>query len=104
MMKWEILLHLFDDHLLAHNFDGFAEKRKLAILCSNLGAERFRICADLCHENDISYAETICILEQRFALARSRILARAQFNWRKQQPGKDYAQYARTLRALASKC
>ena len=79
-MKWDMWLRLFDDHLLAHNLDGVAEKRKLGILRSSLGAEGFRICADLCPEADISFAETIHRLEQRFAPAPSRILARAPFN------------------------
>ena len=103
-MKWEMWLRLFDDHLLAHNLDGVAEKRKLAILRSSLGAEGFRICADLCPEADISYAETVKRLEQRFAPAPSRILARAQFNRRVQQPGEDCAQFATALRAFALKC
>ena len=103
-MKWEMQLRLFDDHLLAHNLDGVAEKRKLAIVRSSLGAEGFRICTVLCPEADISYTETIHRLKQRFASAPSRILARAQFNRRMQQPGEDCQQFATSLSALASKC
>ena len=97
-------MRLFDDHLLADNLDGVGKKRKLAILRSSLGAEGFRICTDHCPENDISYAETVRRLEQRFAPAPSRILARAQFNRRVQQPDEDCAQYATALRVLAAKC
>ena len=103
-MKWHIWLRWFDDHLLAHNLENISERRKLAILRSSLGAEGFRICADLCPDPDLSYDETIQRLEQRFAPALSQILARAQFNRRFQQPGEDASQFATALRALAAKC
>lgn len=103
-MKWEVWISLFDDHLIAYNLSTVDERRKLAILRSSLGAEGFRICKDLCPEANISYADTIQRLEQRFAPAPSRILARAQFNRRVQQPDEDCAQFATALRALASKC
>ena len=103
-MTWEMWLRLFNDHLLAHNLDTVPEKRKLAILRSSLGAEGYRICADLCSEADISYDVTISRLEQRFQPPPSQILTRVQFNRRVQQSSEDTAQFATALRALAAKC
>ena len=103
-MKWEMWIRLFDDHLLAHNLDSVAEKRKLAILRSSLGAEGYRICAEVCPEADISYDDTINRLKQRFQPPPSQILARAQFNRRVQQSSEDTAQFSTARRALATKC
>jgi len=103
-MKWQVWLRTFEDHLLAYNLKGVNERRKLAILRSSLGAEGFRICTDLCPEPNLSFDETVARLEQRFQPAPSRILARAQFNRRVQQPGEDAAQFSTALRALAAKC
>ena len=103
-MKWEVWLRLFNDHLLAHNLENISDRRKVAILRSSLGAEGFRICSDLCPEDDLSFRDTVQRLGERFAPAPSQILARAQFNRRVQQPGEDVAQFATALRALATKC
>ena len=103
-MKWEMWLRLFNDYLLAHNLDTVPDKRKLAIHRSSLGAEGYRICAELCPEADISYDVTISRLEQRFQPPPSQILTKSQFNRRVQQSSEDTAQFATALRALAAKC
>ena len=103
-MKWEMWIRLFEDHLIAHNLEGVSERRKLAILRSSLGAEGYRICADLCPETNLGYDETVQRLEHRFAPAPSHILARAYFNRRLQQTEEDVGQYTTALCALASKC
>ena len=103
-MNLEMWIRLFDYHILAHNLDSVPEKRKLAILRSSLGAEKYRICADLCPETDLSYADTIDRLKQRFQPPSSQILAREQFNRRIHQSSEDTAQFATALSALAAKC
>ena len=94
----------FDANLLSNNLDSVTERSKFAILQSSLGAKGFRICTDLCLELDIFYAVNIHRFERGVEPAHSRILSKAQFYQRTQQPGENCAQFTTALRALATKC
>ena len=103
-IKWPVWQKMFNDFILASNLTGIPEARKLAILRSSLGSEGYRICSELCPEDDITYANTITRLTNRFAPKPSQILERANYIRRNQLANEDSSQFVTTLRTLISKC
>ena len=83
-VKWTVWVRMFNDHLLAYDLDNISEARKLTILRSSLSAEGYRICIDLCPEDDVSYDTVIARLGNRFAPKVSVIYARSVFHRRVQ--------------------
>jgi hypothetical protein len=83
-VKWTVWLAMFKDHLLAYDLDHVPETRKIAILRTSLGAEGYRICLDLCPEEDIAYDDVLARLGTRFTPKVSRIYARSVFHRRLQ--------------------
>ena len=81
-VKWTVWVHMFNDHILAYDLDNISEARKLAILRSSLGAEGYRICIELCSEDDVTYDTVIVELDNRFAPKVSVIYARSVFHRR----------------------
>jgi hypothetical protein len=104
-LKWATWLQLFNDTLAASDLLGVSPERKLALLRASLGAEGYRICAELCPaEERLDFDQTVTRLERRFAPAPSRVFSRAKFNSRTQQPGEDSAEFVTALRSLAARC
>jgi hypothetical protein len=103
-VKWTVWVRMFNDHLLAYDLDSIPVARKLAILRSSLGAEGYRICMDLCPEDDTAYDVVVARLGNRFAPKVSVIYARSVFHRRVQSNDENCVQFVTALRSLLSKC
>jgi hypothetical protein len=96
-VKWTVWVAMFRDHLLAYDLDQVPEARKLAILRTSLGAEGYRICLDLCPEEDVAYDEVLTRLGNRFSPKVSRIYARSVFHRRVQLSDESCLQFSAHL-------
>ena len=90
---------MFNDHLLAYDIDNISEARKLAILRSSLGAG-YRICIDLCPEDDVTYDTFIARLGNRFAPKVSVIYARSVFHRHVQSSDENCVQFVSAIRSF----
>ena len=93
---------MFNDHLLVYDLENISEARKLAILCSSLCAG-YRICIDLCPEDDVTYDTVIARLGNRFAPTVSVIYVRSVFHRRVQSGEENCVQFVTALRSLLAK-
>ena len=99
-VKRTFWVRMFNDHLLAYDLDNISEARKLAILRSSFGAEGYRICIDLCTEDDVTYDTVIARLGNRFAPKVSVIYAHSVFHRRVQSSDENCVQFVTALRSL----
>ena len=82
-IKWTVWVAIFSDHLLACDLDSIIEARKLAVSCSSLGAEGYRICFDLCLKANVTINTKLIRLGIRFASKVSVIYVRPVFHRRR---------------------
>ena len=99
-VKRTFCVRMFNDHLLAYDLDNISEARKLAILRSSFGAEGYRICIDLCTEDDVTYDTVIARLGNRFAPKVSVIHAHSVFHRLVQSSDENCVQFVTALRSL----
>ena len=103
-MVWETWYRLFIIFLEVEgiNDDEF-EKQQLAALYCGLGAEKARICAELCPK-DVDFDERMQWLKQRFGDRKSQLYNRSKFHHRGQLETEDILAFVTKLRQLASRC
>ena len=103
-VQWQVWQAMFKDHMVAYDLDGLAEARKVALLKSSLGTERYKLCLHLCPEDNLTLNEVLARLSSRFSSKVSKIYARSNFRRWSQLQGETCIQFVSSLRVLIAKC